>query len=939
MKFKISPSTPASNREKYKRGKEMSIKWKLIIILVLISSILGTLAVATLWSYRKSNHQIHVVRASLNNLYAVSKVRSAIINQAVQSMYYLFTGKVEDKAQYEDMGMIARRSQAEWVDAVRRSMELGLERRGVMDKTGEIETAYNKAEETVTTAFELFDAGKDHEAYQILEDEVEFWINRILSNKLDKALAEEIREANEAYDEVLIRLGSIPWGGAGSIEQLHNARFSMQSFIAVDKVLSGIRREYKELIDYLVGSEEKDIRELEEYGVKVEIALKDWMIAIQTQTNRAGKRKLEKIAIKMEKKHDEFLAAINKAFELEKAVKTEKIAELIENNLKPYIYDVLLSQLSEGIDHARKEIDNTNQRLLDITFAAGVKVVVLLASVSSIIIFIIFSMIRGIMIPLNKLRMGTEIIGMGRLEHRIGLKTKDELGRFSLSFDRMAEALQKSRAEIVLAKEYSDNILCSMSDTLFVVSPNGLIQTVNNAFCTLLGYEKNELIGRPVHEIWNKEPPVKGIVIADIVGKGDFNNVEMTYLARDGGKIPVSFSSSLMRNDAGDIKGIVCVAQDITKRKHAEESLRKSERKFRMLSHEFHTLLDAIPDSLVLLSPDLKVLWSNKSAARAIGKDISDLNGQYCYALLHGRSSVCEICPVMKSFGSGQEEESQISTPDGKFWDVRAFPVKAENGKVRSVIEVRVDITEKRNLQAEAMNAAHLASLGELAAGVAHEINNPINSIINYAQIVIDESGAESTYSDIANRILNDGDRIANIVRSLLSFARIDKNEKSAVRISELLSDVFALTETQVQKESIKVTVDIPDDLPEIIAHPQQIEQVFLNIINNARYALNRKYQGTHRDKVLEVIIQGLTIKNYPYVRITFYDHGTGIPDHLRDKVIDPFFSTKPKGIGTGLGLSISHGIINDHGGNLKIDSVEGKFTKIIIELPARRED
>jgi PAS domain S-box-containing protein len=918
----------------------MSIKWKLIIILVLICSILGALAVATLWSYRKSNHQIHVVRASLNNLYAVSKVRSAIINQAIQSMHYLFTGKVEDKQQYEDMGMIARRAQTEWIDAIRRSMELGLKKQGAMDRAGEIEAANNKAEETVTKAFGFLSAGISHEAYWLLENEVEFWINRVLSNKLDKALAEEIREANEAYDEVLIRLGSIPWGGAGSIEQLHNARFSMQSFIAVDKVLSGIRREYKELVDYLVSGEEKDVKELEEHGVKVEIVLKDWMIATQTQTKlgRGGKWERLKIALEMEKKHNELLELAHKAFELEEAGKTEKIAELIKNKLKPHVYDVLLSQLSQEIGHIKKDAENANQRLLDITFAAGVKAVVLLAVVSSIIIFIIFSLIRGIISPLDRLRRGTEIIGRGSLEHRICLKTKDELGQFALAFDRMTEALQKSRDEIIHAKEYTDNVLRSMSDTLFVVSPNGFIQTVNDALCTLLGYEKNELIGRPVHEIWDEGPLPKETAVADIEEKCDLSNIEKTYLAKDGRKIPVSFSSSPVRNDAGPIGEIVCVAQDITERKLAEETLRESERKFRRLSQEFHALLDAISDRLVLLSPDLKVLWSNKEAAGTLNKDNSHLKEQYCYALWHDRSSVCEGCPVMKSFQSGKEEGVQLSTPDGKFWDVRAFPIKAKNGKVNSVIEITVDITEKRNLQAEAMKAAHLASLGELAAGVAHEINNPINSIINYAQILIDESSAESTYSDIANRILNDGDRIANIVRSLLSFARTDKNEKSAVRISELLSDVFALTETQLRKESIKVTVDIPDDLPEIIAHPQQIEQVFLNIINNARYALNRKYQGTHKDKVLEVIIEELTIKNYPYVRITFYDHGTGIPDHLRDKVIDPFFSTKPKGIGTGLGLSISHGIINDHGGNLKIDSVEGKFTKIIIELPARRE-
>ncbi len=789
----------------------MSIKWKFIIILVLICSILGALAAETLWSYRKSKHQIQVVQASLDNLYAVSKVRSAIINQAVESIYYFFTNKVENKQQYENMEIIARRAYTEWVEAIRKSMELGIERTKAMDRAGKIETAYNVAEETIATAFELFNTGKPHEAYQLLENKVEFWINHVLSRNLDETLMEETREVNEAYDEVLVCLGAIPWGGAGSAKQLENARFSMNSFLAIEKVISGIRKEYKELMDYLVSGEEKDEKEFVEHGIEVEIALKDWMIIIQTQTKLeiGEKKELLKSVIKIEKKNNEFFKSARKAFELVKAGKREKMTELVENSLRPHLYNLLVSQLSEKIDQTRNKIDSANQRLLDIILASGIKAVLFSIVVSSIIIFVIISMLRGIMISLDRLRIGTEIIGKGGLEHRIGLKTGDELGRLALSFDKMAEALQRSRDEAVLAKEYTDNILHSMTDALFVVSPDGLIQTVNNSLCTLLGYEKDALIGRPVDDILDRGLKAKGLTAADIVGKGDLSAVEMTYLTKNGEKISVLFSSSLMRNDTGPIGEIVCVAQDIT---------------------------------------------------------------------------------------------------------------------------------EKRILQAEAMHAAHLASLGELAAGVAHEINNPINSIINYAQILIDESGDENTSSDIADRILKDGDRIANIVKSLLSFARAGEEEKIEVHISELISDVLTLTETQLRKESIRVMVDIPGDLPEIIAHPQQIEQVFLNIINNARYALNQKYRGAHKDKLLEITGERVIIKKSPCVRMTFYDHGTGIPDHLLGKVIDPFFSSKPKGVGTGLGLSISHGIINDHGGSLKINSIEGEFTRIIIELPERRQ-
>ncbi len=269
------------------------------------------------------------------------------------------------------------------------------------------------------------------------------------------------------------------------------------------------------------------------------------------------------------------------------------------------------------------------------------------------------------------------------------------------------------------------------------------------------------------------------------------------------------------------------------------------------------------------------------------------------------------------------------------YWDWSLQPVKDAAGTVNGLVLSLINVTEKIVLQSEAMQAAHLASLGELAAGVAHEINNPLNGIINYAQILSNRIEKGSSESDIANRILKEGDRIANIVRSLLSFARKREEGKNVINILGILSDTLLLTEAQILKESIKLKVDVPQDLPEIIGNPQQIQQVFLNIINNARYALNQKYPEADEDKILEVSGEKMTVDDYPYIRISFYDRGSGIPANIMDKVMNPFFSTKPSGKGTGLGLSISHGIISAHGGKLIIDSVEGEFTRLIIDLPS----
>jgi signal transduction histidine kinase len=377
--------------------------------------------------------------------------------------------------------------------------------------------------------------------------------------------------------------------------------------------------------------------------------------------------------------------------------------------------------------------------------------------------------------------------------------------------------------------------------------------------------------------------------------------------------------------------------EEIVERKKVESSLRESESEFRGLSLQFHTLLDAIPDNIMLVSSELRVQWANRGEASA-GSN-SGAAGHSCYTLWHGASSPCNDCPALRSFRTGKTENSQITRPDGSIWDLRTVPMRGEDGRIENVIEIATDITEKTALQSESMRAAHLASIGELAAGVAHEINNPINGIINYAQMMIDERAAANADCDIPNRIMKEGDRVATIVRNLLSFALERKEEKRPVRVQDILSDTLALSTTQLRKEGITLNVDMPGELPGIIAHSQQIQQVFLNIINNARYALNRKYPENNDDKILEILGEETRSSDGGHVKITFHDRGTGIPADKIGKIIDPFFTTKPRGAGTGLGLSISHGIISDHGGKLLVQSVEGQFTKVQVLLPAVRND
>lgn len=376
--------------------------------------------------------------------------------------------------------------------------------------------------------------------------------------------------------------------------------------------------------------------------------------------------------------------------------------------------------------------------------------------------------------------------------------------------------------------------------------------------------------------------------------------------------------------------------RQISERELVEEALRASESDYRRISLEFRTLLDAIPDTIFLLSRDYRILYANRGAVEMTGISAERLTGQVCHEVLWGGDGVCEQCMVGESMLCGAPRSRHLVVPDGRVLDARAFPIHGEDGQVLNVLEVVADITEKTAMESEAMRTAHLASLGELAAGVAHEVNNPINGIINYAQILLNTGAPGSEQTEISERIIREGGRIANIVKGLLSFARERPDTKEDARVEQLIKDALLLTESQLRKSAIAVRIDIPPDLPPIVANAQQIQQVFLNVVSNARYALNQKYPCSHPEKVLEITCTRDHLSGNGAVGIVFLDHGCGIPASILGRVRIPFFTTKPPGQGTGLGLAISHGIVNDHGGRLAIESVEGGFTRVEILLPAK---
>ncbi|HEY0174050.1 MAG TPA: ATP-binding protein [Pyrinomonadaceae bacterium] len=261
-------------------------------------------------------------------------------------------------------------------------------------------------------------------------------------------------------------------------------------------------------------------------------------------------------------------------------------------------------------------------------------------------------------------------------------------------------------------------------------------------------------------------------------------------------------------------------------------------------------------------------------------------------------------------------------------------------GGERLVILIIRDLTEQRRLEGEKeqmerqlFQSSKLASIGELSAGVAHEINNPLNGIINFAQLLKDDGVARTDEQRrMVEGIIGEGERIARIVRDLLTFARRDPSDLTRVHLAEVITASLSLFGHQLVKDGIEVEVNVEEGLPPVWADGPRLRQVVINMISNAHQALRAKAGGP---RSLRVTARAVGPAGGERVHVEFFDSGAGIRREDIDKVFDPFFTTRRATGGTGLGLSLSFGIVREYGGTITVESVEGSHTRFVVVLPA----
>jgi PAS domain S-box-containing protein len=358
---------------------------------------------------------------------------------------------------------------------------------------------------------------------------------------------------------------------------------------------------------------------------------------------------------------------------------------------------------------------------------------------------------------------------------------------------------------------------------------------------------------------------------------------------------------------------------DITERKQAEERLEQA-------AQEWRITFDSITDIISIHDKDNRIVRINKAMADLVKKTPQELVGQFCHEVMHGTKDPPANCPHLLTIKSGKPAVLEMFNPNFEaYFHESTSPLFNEKGEVSGSVIVARDVTQQKRMEEQLILTDRLASIGELSSGIAHELNNPLTSVIGFSQLLIQGNVPDNIKEDLSI-IYSEAQRAAVIVKNLLTFARKHAPVTQLSQINIVIEDVLRLRSYEQRVNNIEVEKHLAAALPEIMMDPFQIQQVFLNIIVNAEFAMLEAHQ---RGKLVIT-----TEKSDGVVKITFADDGPGITEANLKRIFNPFFTTKEVGKGTGLGLSICHGIITEHGGKIYVRSVNGQGAAFIVELP-----
>ncbi|GAB6062510.1 two-component system sensor histidine kinase NtrB [Deferrisoma palaeochoriense] len=359
------------------------------------------------------------------------------------------------------------------------------------------------------------------------------------------------------------------------------------------------------------------------------------------------------------------------------------------------------------------------------------------------------------------------------------------------------------------------------------------------------------------------------------------------------------------------------------------EALRRS-RLYQALSvgkDEWERTFDAIPDTIAILDRGFRIRRANRALARLAGVHPRELIGRRCHEVLHGGDHPCPGCPVPGVFEAGPDAppaETELRW-NGRTYLYRACPLVGPSGEVVAAVAYARDVTRERELARAVERHEKFITVGQIAAGIAHEINNPLTAVSSYAQL-LEMRLEEPKHREGARRIREGVDRIHRLVRNLMSFVRPRDEGVYPVDVNQVTAEALSFARYDLSRGNVRLVEELAPDLPKVLGNREELEQVLLNLLTNARDAVAGR--GTIRVR---------TGSSGAAVWVEVEDDGPGIPQEHRERVFEPFFTTKPAGKGTGLGLFVALGIVRRLGGELGLEPRAPRGTVARVRLPAFR--
>ncbi len=479
-----------------------------------------------------------------------------------------------------------------------------------------------------------------------------------------------------------------------------------------------------------------------------------------------------------------------------------------------------------------------------------------------------------------------------------------------------------------LALRQSENRLRAIIDAepecIKLIARDGTLLEINASGVAIMEVESADvLIGKSVYDAIAPEYRQAYLALHEIVCQGDRGTLEFEIVGFRGTRFWMETHAVPLRNESDGTFLHLAVTRDITKRKFAEQKIR-----------EQAALLDVTTDAILVRNTHNQILFWNQGAERLYGWKAEEVLGKNVVGLLYQatKPQLHDALFTVVNQGEWRGELQQLNK-DGKeiIVESRWTLLRDENGQAKSILSVNTEITQKKQLEAQLLRSQRLESIGTLAGGIAHDLNNvlaPVLMSVHLLQLKLPDQQSQRVLQTLEKNVR----RGANLLKQVLSFARGIEGKRTIIQVTHLLQEIEQIVQ-QTFPKSITCQIELPENLWHISGNTTQLHQVLMNLVVNARDAM--PHGGSLKITVENLVMDQHDAQEGSYVAISVIDTGTGMLPEIQERIFEPFFTTKEIGKGTGLGLSTALGIIKNHGGFLNVYSEVNKGTEFKVYLPA----